>query len=185
MGRRCNNITENIGRKTASQAVRVEPAHRELARRRQDPIVRARRPIAAEWPAMARGNPCRGRHRCRADRRARKMQRPQNPHDDLARFFSHPTWSRRSSKVACRTGLELLVSAMPPPSGRVSTGSSRFPILSLSSASSEKATRRLRIGSSGRVRGRFSVVGPLAHLLKEPVLHRRGRLSGRGAPREP
>ena len=39
------------------------------------------------------------------------------------------------SKVACRTGLELLVSAMPPPSGRVSTGSSRFPILSPSSAS--------------------------------------------------
>ena len=35
---------------------------------------------------MARGNPCRGRHRCRADRRAGKMQHPQNPHDDLAGF---------------------------------------------------------------------------------------------------
>jgi len=38
--------------------------------------------------------------------------------------FSHPIWSRRRSKVACRTALELPASAMAPPNGRVSTGCS-------------------------------------------------------------
>ena len=37
---------------------------------------------------------------------------------------THPIWSRRRSKVACRAGLELPVSAMPRPSGRVSIGCS-------------------------------------------------------------
>ena len=47
----------------------------------------------------------------------------QGQHDDLEPY-SHPTWSKRPSKVACRAGLELPVSAMLRPTGRVSTGCS-------------------------------------------------------------
>jgi hypothetical protein len=51
------------------------------------------------------------------DCRARKMQCRK-----VARFISHPIWSKQPSKIACRAGLELPVSAIPRPSGRVSTG---------------------------------------------------------------
>ena len=44
--------------------------------------------------------------------------------------FSHPIWSKRPSKVACRADLELPVSAIARLSGPVSTGCSVFQVLS-------------------------------------------------------
>jgi hypothetical protein len=57
-----------------------------------------------------------------------EAQHSQGQHDDLARLSRTRSGQSRRRRVVCRAGLELLASAMPRPSGRVSTGQSAFQI---------------------------------------------------------
>src|SRR5262249_30864065 len=109
-----------------------------------------------------------------------------------ARPFWPLLWPKRPWKLPCRAGSELPVSAMPRPSGRVSTGCSASPVLSLRKlyltqwcAPAPRARSKLigRYGALHEITGRWPAVLVLWHdqLLRlestrERSLLRRSRL---------
>src|SRR5262249_22124952 len=89
--------------------------------------------------------------------------------------FSPLIWSKPPWKVACRAGSELPVSAMPRPSGRVSTGCSASPVLSL-----RKLYLTQWCAPAPRARskliGRYGALLPLFRLVGVPCIAAFGRV---------